>query len=952
MPNAIPCHVSFRNLTIRAAGLLVLLLAAWGSAHGQAEEMVGNQFIKAHVATEQKSGKFWITAGPAYGDVKFLFQSGNQITSHIVFRVKRSNSTVYYCNVPIPWMNARPRVAGQEVQFKPYDVMTVGKDTLAVNWKNISGFNITMRFIPEKPRSIYDRGADMLLEFDYEQVGFGNAELGILMMLDAVNGEATSSGGGGWGDRSSFVSDQGYFPVGTFSRKFTGPPTNTLPQFYHVGNFRYVQPLNTVYPLHKLSGATHYGTPLTEPTMFAFGDWKQFWDIGWDFPADLGTRNFEDAATLTRWDGLSGKGVIRTSFGMNNKGANDMYTCRDDSLFVDIRTKRLVTQDVKNGPYDYETFQVEMWVSNLNIQYSIEPNIRIASPIASLPDGTGRLTLDPSTPATQSINLMPRGTGKLTWLVHVNKNSTDTMARLVFYHKMTGKSFERQFKDGCNPLITVLGYQDPPPIPPPDTLAPVIELTGAGRGRTAYWNFSTYDKHLQFMYDKGIDRIVVLENDNFLFSTLPESFPKCNPDLTVDIMAEVGDTARMGRIVFAVYDCNGNISIDSLNYRPRPDIFKPTWELKTEPLAEPAPPCHSTLYDVYLGDSLNQDAERGDHGFGAVGSIEVVSLTNFDPIEINFDEGGRPVMEFDRKASFRLKVTDIMFDAAAVIRVQDFAGNADTIRINYCTIPDTVAPKGYRFDEPDGKSWRLGASDSVKWDRGLQDIVVLSNLNDNILYSGTDPMTHPWTVVPGTAYIVDLGGLFTVKDDKLDAELVLEIRDTRYGEIPAGHADTVVMRFFGNPDTLAPNFLDAAFRIDPSSTGQIADVEVNDIHFTSNNEQYRYDLGLASVTVDNARTTPNMRVSSSRPISFAVGDMTTTFAIEVLDTLAATIRDSICLTAVDVAGNISTRCYYYPVVQDGKSPIFTGVLNPGRTMITGLAVDNRMYDRGLGSITI
>jgi len=929
---------------------LLALIACSATGYSQADVVVGNRFIEAHVATDQKSGKFWITAGKAYGGIKFLYQSGPQITSHVVFQVTRGTSVTYYCNVPDPWMNARPTVASQGVQFKPYDSIYTSPDTIAVIWTGVGGFTVTMRFIPERPRSVYDDGSDMLLEFEYENKALPGATFAILLMLDGVNGEAVSNSGAGTGDKSSIVTDQGYFPVSTFSKKFSGPPNDILPEFYHIGNFRYELPLNTVYPLHKLSGKTHYGTPLDPPTYFAIGDWKQFWDIGWNFPSDLGTRAFEDCATLMRWDGLTSRGKVRTSFGMNNKGSNDMYTCRDDSLFVDIRTKRLITQAVKNGPYDVETFQVEMWVSNLNHQYSVQPAIRIASPISSIPDGTGRLTLDPSTPATQTVQLMPRATAKLTWILQVNKASTDTMARLVFYHKMSAKSFEKPFKDGCNPMITVIGYQDPPPNPPPDTVPPVIERTGSGRNTTAYWNFRTYDRHLNFKYDEGLDRIQILANDNnnFVLTMQPDPFPRCDTTVDVNMVASVADTSAAAHLIFAVYDCKGNVSRDTIDYRPRPDVFKPQVDsLIAEPFTRPS--CNARVYNVYLSDVKNQEADKGDHGFG---TIEVLNLVNFKPIEVNFAEGGKAVAEFDPYLDFRIEVDDSLQDGTADIRVADFEGNADTLHFSYCTIPDTIAPLGYRLDQPDKRSWRLAASDTSAWDRGLADIVVLSNLGNNVLYNGVDPSTHPWSIVPGTPYISDLGGLFTVADDKNDASLVLEIRDTRYKDLPAGHADTVRMTFSATPDTLAPNFLNANFAPDVGSTGVVATVEVNDIHYLGNGDLYKYDLGLATVIVDPTKTTPNMRVRPSAPISFSPGDMRTTFQIEVLDTLAATIVDSICFVATDVAGNTSMRCYYYPIAADARSPIFTGQLSTDRTTITGVATDERLYDRGLGSITL
>ncbi|MBL7989593.1 MAG: hypothetical protein JNJ94_16135 [Chlorobi bacterium] len=932
--------------------LLPLLALASGVLPAQTIVNVGNPYIQANITKQNKSGKFWITAGPEGNTARFLYQSSEQITSHVVFRIDQpGQSPRFFCNVPTVWMNVRPKYQGQDVPFVPYDSMYQSPDTVVVVWKNIGGYEVKMRWIPEKRLTPYDNGADMLLEWQYEKKAFNNVTLGILLMLDGVNSDATNLSGGS-GDQSSILTSEGYFPATVAGKRFgnTNNTTDRIPDFYHIGNFIYSLPLNTIYPIHRLRGTSHNGTPLTTPALFAISDWAHLREAAWDLPPSVGNNPMVDCATLMRWENLAGSGTVRTAFGLNNKSGNDLYTCRDSILFVDIRAKRLVTQKVKNGPYTPTQVLVEMWITNLNHQYDIAPEIRLQVPLQSMPDGTQRLTLDASTPATQYIQLQERSTGKLTWLLNIDPASKDTLVQLRFYQKPAANKPEKLFRDGCTPLVTVIGYQDPPANPPPDTLAPILEATGSGRAETAFWNFRSYDRHLGFNYDSGIDSIQIVRNDNnnFKLDILPPNFKRCDTNLTLNMVASVVDTTKPGRLEFCIFDCKGNSICDTVSYNPRPDTFKPNVDSIYAP--DVVPFCNARVYEVFLSDSLNQEPAAGDNGFG---TIEVVGTpVNFKAIEINFDRGGAAVQPFDKRATFRAEVIDSMQDGSIRVRVADFAGNDTILTFTYCTLPDTLPPVGnVNPVGTTGQQWQIEASDTAAWDRGLQEIAVLSNLNNNITFNGQDPAGVVWPIVPGMRSFTGLG-TFQVVDDKIDAELVLAIRDTYYGSDPARHADTLTMRFFGTPDTMAPNFTNATFAPDPGSTGMVADVEVNDIHYVNNNELYKYDLGLATITVDPARTTPNMRVRPSQPIAFAAGDMQTTFQIEVLDTLASTIRDSICFEATDLAGNKSTRCYYYPVVPDARSPIFWGQLSVDRTSITGTATDSRPYDRGLGSVTL
>ena len=272
----------------RAVSIVILLLAVVSaSLHAQTASRIGNQDIAAHVITSPKTGRFWITGGSDYGDsLKFLYASGPSfVTSNIVFRVTRGGVTSYYCNLPSnesPASKPLDPVTHLPIPYVPFDSSYVSADTIALVYRNLAGFYVTLRFMPEKRRTIYDRGSDMLMEFEYiDTFGFQPGELGILMMLDTYNNNATSNSGGGTGDNASTLTDKGYYPSGGFGASFTQSMAG-FPSWYEVGNFTMSRPLNTLLPVHRLVDTSHGGRRLTPPSVMAIGSWIDFRSVGWD----------------------------------------------------------------------------------------------------------------------------------------------------------------------------------------------------------------------------------------------------------------------------------------------------------------------------------------------------------------------------------------------------------------------------------------------------------------------------------------------------------------------------------------------------------------------------------------------------------------------------------------------------------------------------------------------
>ena len=910
---------------------------------------INNGYASIDVKADQKSGRFWFSK---QGGQRFTYNGGGSamtITSNVVFRVSRGSLVNWFTNAVDPIGNGgeRPKTSNGEVPFQPFDSLYISptQDTIEIIYLNLFGLTVTQRFVAEKPRHEYDNGADILMEFDWKpnSSAFPGTSLGIFMMLDHDNANFESTVGS---DNSSIITDIGYYPsydVGViFQDAFGEIPAYTMTGLFETTGSGVDNAGVSNFSVHRITGTSLGGAPLTTPTEFAIGRWQDFRHLSWFINGDVSSKGIQDASTAMRWENLGVRGLVRTAFGTPSRGGNNFFHCGDGELFTVVRTERVVRQQELNGPYTPEQFQVEMWITNLHRVSERTPVMQLQTPIVSYPNNDMRLRLDPSTPASRTLNLRAQETQKLTWLLNVDSLSNDTLAELQFYYRDTATVNKPlvPFGRNCRPLVSFKGAFIPPP---PDDRPPVIDRTGSGRDATVWWTFRTYDRHVGYLYDSGLDRIEITRNDNnnFRLITTPNPFQRCDTNVTVTLRAEVVDTTRAGRLDLIVYDCEGNSRTESVSYSPRPDLFKPeVVRIDSVDRFDPVNyPCAIPVLEVFIEDQKNQAPNAGDNGLG---SIEVLSSTNYDPIEINFDRGNVAIASFDKTASFRLRVTDRYLPADATVRIADYAGNADTLEFSYCPLPDLLPPviTSTPGGGAPGRSWTVGAEDVRDWDRGLKEVVEISNTNMRVT---------PWPVpiTPGQPSVSNI--LVEVIDDASPAEITLEVRDTYYDETDpsthADHSDRVRFSFGGTPDTMAPNII---FRRDLTVPANevVFNVMVNDTHYIAG-ELYEYDRGLESVTW---RLTSNMRVRT--PISFTDNRRGATFQVEIIDPLAIVDADTICVTAVDSAANRTEDCTSWPSTPDGKAPIFIGRLDLSAGTITGTATDDREFDRGLGSIEL
>ncbi|MEP7217419.1 MAG: hypothetical protein ABI876_00805 [Bacteroidota bacterium] len=925
------------------AGLLFLLLVVAGETRAQRFATISNTWVTASVCKDRPAGglgggRFFISAGNIYGNKAFLYAT----TSNIVFRMVVDGTEYLFTNSGSSGFGGQPLVGGpggtQTVQYAPYDNFYVSpnQDSVVVTWKNLMGYSIKERLYVEPQKSIYATGSDVIIEFEWNIDPYSpSSDFGIFLMLDTYNGQA--SGPGGSADFTSILTSEGYFPDRGNGKLFIAG-RDTIPAFYHVGNFLLQNPLNTLLPVHRLKGLTHNGDTLTPPDQFAIGDWASTLRFySWDMSGGEVGRPFGDCATAMRWEHLRGSGKIRTAYGMDDRDGNNLFHCRDNAIFMDVKTERLIEQKEKAGKFTPDKFNVDVWITNTNADGQTDLVLTLAEPIGGAA-GKNRLTIDPSTPGNVRYLSLPRGgTKKITWVLDVAPGTNDSLLDipLDFLCQYLRDTVPRSFRMPCSPIITIRGFNEPKP--PRDTVAPLILRVQPSK---TTWPITVRDRHFGYLYDTGLDKILITANDNnnFLVTQFPTPFTQCDTNVNVNFLFTVVDTTKPARVVFCAYDCMGNVSCDSVFYRPRPDLFAPEI-LSIDSLKSFGPPCNTRIYEVRVIDSTHQMPGSGDNGFGIIETIG--TPVNFDPPEINFNRGDAPIGVFDFRAGFRVQVKDSMANGSIAVRVADYAGNADTLNFDYCTLPDILPPvsqitpvANLNPTQPVIR-WDVHTGDIRAWDRGLQSVVALS-LNNMI-----------FKAPPLSGGESDADFSVTVLDTSVSARLTVEVRDTYYNAIAAGHADTLTFLYEPIPDTMAPLIV---FLPDAATNGARALVRVDDIHAFPSGAVYPYDLGLKSITV--VSRSGNIEIDPTLLINFTSAEASTIFGIRIIDTLAMDPLDSICIEAVDLYGNRSMNCYHYPIQPDTSSPLLTGALDPTRAMLSVTVTDSRSYDRGLSSITV
>ena len=561
MMNPHPCtrrHQRLTGLTYVVALAFVMLLAV-APSHAQSITRIAGPHVAAHVQTTPRSGRFWITSGYLSRDsLQLLFGSPTQITSTVVFRVERQGSVLYYCNAP---EDGEPRPSDPmtgDVAFRPFDALRCTDDTLELEWRDIGGFDITMRFVPDQDAWPFVSGGDMLVEFEHRlRTGAPAATLGILMMLDLYNNDRANAGSE---DRAEILSETSYHVPGELPIVHTEP----VPSWYLFGRFTPKPPLSRFFGIHRLGGTARSGAMLTPPELVAFNRWASLREVAWDLTGPDGP--FFDAAAIVRWGGLRGTGIVRTAFGLNDSLGNDFSFGYSPRTFATLRTGAIIRRDPIE-PGSVRDLFVDAWAIN---PVGIGGEMRSFRLLVGHDDRW----------------FMPA------WLRLVSVEEVDawiyrTEPRHLRWHyqiiggiRDTTLTFRLQMRTETQPwddldhggfaTLRILGHDAEPPL---DRVAPLLLRVDSTASPERSWTLRTRDR-AQRGPQAGIDSIAVhsVGHDTLVNARLflePPTWRPCD-STTVTLRVSVIDSSLPASIVIAVVDCHGNAVADTVRYDPVP----------------------------------------------------------------------------------------------------------------------------------------------------------------------------------------------------------------------------------------------------------------------------------------------------------------------------------------------------------------------------------------------
>ncbi|HVZ40903.1 MAG TPA: T9SS type A sorting domain-containing protein [Candidatus Kapabacteria bacterium] len=659
-----PARILFTNdarCVSRTALILFALCCIAGVARGQHTTVVGNDYVSATMITDTAyspgGGRFVIDAGRAFSAYRFLYY----VTSNVVFRVTAPGGPYYFTNAGSEFGGHPLQENNTVVPYVPFDRVD-SSSGVAVTWNDLHGYSVTMRLLPEQPKAAVVKGADVLIEFSYHRNNGSTAtDLGIFMMLDVYNGQA--AGAGGTGDQASILTSSGYFPASGPGKLFgPGIGSDSIPRFYHVGDFRYESPLNTVLPVHRLIGTSHNGAGLTTPDLLALGNWRQLRFLSWDVvPADVSSA-IGDAATVVRWDTHeSAQGVVRTAFGMDDHDGNNLFHCRDTNLFVDIQTERMIVRSDSTAP-NTATFDANVWVTNTSETADSLNVVLIA------PGGSGSyVRLAANALPAKSVRLAPHETRLLTWPLEAKVANKDTaFYQLDLRYTIGSGAQARSFREQCLPLISLVG-----PSTNPDHFAPVVSV-GGSRTNSGIRPLTIVDRHPGVSVDTGIDSVWVDPLQSFNMALVRFGVPvRCETD-TIHGAVEVVDSAKPGRLVIVARDCAGHVTMDTVLYDV--DVTDRWAPNDTTVVVAPGFPTRTWL--VTIADRHAKFAH--DTGLDSVWA-DAASLRNMTyAVTI-------PFVRCDSSSSGGFRVNVIDGAAAAYIKlyIRDCNANMDSVQLVY-----------------------------------------------------------------------------------------------------------------------------------------------------------------------------------------------------------------------------------------------------------------------------
>ncbi len=655
---------------------------------------------------------------------------------------------------------------------------------------------------------------------------------------------------------------------------------------------------------------------LIKPLSVQIGDWYNNlsgtpW--GWQSPAPLG--NYYDSGVLMIFPITGAQSLDSVEIGRTAYGTGQFESCTGE-LYALIYRPRTITANSDGSGYLPNPFTVEMYLFNTNqytqadntfVTLTVGPHLHILdsnmNPIAS---NTIRLPATPQTVSLGSVSTM-------LWHILADKNCALDTSYLLFYSKST--LGDPSFNEQCE-VPVILPCLDRDTLPP---IAEPVLINGFQKSVGFHDDRPT---------DKGIQSIQTFGFNPAYFRVTVDPFPQCTKSHTpVGVHITQLDSTVGGCVTIKVTDCAQNVTTKDIcfpKYPLHPDTVQPRIILVSN-----SGSFDGSLCNMKSDSLLAIDDTTYDKGLESITIADSSLARNFELIVA-------PITPGVGRQGFSLHVIDSLIDGCITVRIKDRAGNFTDTTFCYCTIADSHAPQ-VQILQTSPYAWSVYVQEIRPYDR-LIDTIDVHN-RQNIILKKNGALFEPTRSL--TKYRTNFDFTVEVADTTKFAAFCIRAKDLADSTSLAPNAhwwstDTCLSRDTVL-DTWAPNIL-----IDPPPflSPTKLNVTVNDIHFFNGN-RIGWDRGIDSIWFTNVH---GMSVPPTIHMGCRMQD--TTFEIDVTNIFSLDSIATICVHAVDCAGNETDTCWYYPVKQDNNPPQISSI-DYSRTKLDLLITDSTLYDRGL-----
>lgn len=656
---------------------------------------------------------------------------------------------------------------------------------------------------------------------------------------------------------------------------------------------------------------------LIKPDAVVVGDWVKFIDILWG-PPRLPGDEYRDSAVLMTFPAFGVLTGNTVEIGRTAYGTGEVESCTGD-LYALIYRPRVLRATPAGDDYKPNPFDVLMYLFNTNrhteagytqVTLQVGPHLKIIAPSGAVENATKQTQW--ATPKTVAVG----GVSIAEWKVQAEKTCDNEATWLQFTSKSSLN--DPSFNQTCKlPLqLPCLDKDTLPPIGEPEVVQDLIK---------------TIDFHDNRLRDKGIERIEPFDYDPQKIRVTVDPFQRCTKD-RVKVRFEHRDTSVAVCASVRVTDCAGNDTIAKVCFPrrpPVPDTIPPQITLLDRFITYDGSDCNAKLDTLIALDTLPCD--RG------LSSIDYTP--GFPPV--NMELHVLPMPRGSRRHGFIVRVLDSMIDGRVSIRARDIDSNYSDFVLTYCTFPDTNRPL-VTVSQLDPYSWSVFVEDGRPYDRLIDTIKVYDRQNVRLTQSAQSFEPTRERTRWRRAF-------------SFNVEVVDTLKFARFCVLAKDLADSTSLapdaQWWSNPpscvyrDTIAdiwpPNI---TLTPSPFVSPTVIDVTIDDIHYFDGRKT-GWDKGLDSIWFTNVK---GMVVPAT---IVAQCSESTTFRVTVSDTLAIDSTATICVNAIDCAGNRSDTCWYYPIIADTLPPIIRGI-RASIDQLDMVITDSTTYDRGLRKIRL